>query len=76
MTDDNNRQDYPETSNREMFPRSRTDYGLLFVGLTIGNLIGDELFETNFTPIDAAPRAAITVGLIYGVKKAVQLIRG
>lgn len=65
-------QDQSNPHAPESFPHSKTDYGLLFVGMTIGNLIGDQLLETGFSPVDAPPRAAIAVGLMFGAKKAWQ----
>ena len=62
-------------NDAESFPHSKTDYGLVFVGMNIGNLIGDKLFETGFSPVDAPPRAAIAVGLLFGAKKAWQHLK-
>ena len=41
----------------------------LFVGMTIGNVIGDHLFDMEFSDASAVPRAAIATGLLYGGHK-------
>lgn len=64
-----------EPQTTESFPHSKTDYGVLFAGFTIGNLIAGAILETDFNPVDAPPRAAITVALIFGAKKVSQYFR-
>jgi len=72
----NNGERQPSPPSRHEVSHEGSRYLMTFIGFSIGNLIGDELFDTGFDTLSAFPRAAIATGLMYIGSKAVQKFRG
>lgn len=47
-----------------------------FIGMTIGNVIGNHLFDLEFSVASSVSRAAVATGVLYGGHKVWDKIKG